>query len=475
MTSRQAIDPPSRTPHGADTGTATGFRWVVVGLLSSITLINYLDRAAIGFAAPEIQRELGLDATSLGLMMGAFGLGYLLSNPVFGLLIDRRGVRTILTLTILMWAASMVGTALAYTLAGLATARVVLGIAEGGSFPAISGVVSRWLPVGQRGRALSLSLAAVPFSMAIGGPLLSNLVDAFGWRATYVVLAALTVPWAILWWLLYRDRPRASPFVNDAEASLIETATTGPDATRTAPGDAVSIDPKSVERGAAERAAGARAAALGGLREIVLNRTILANNWAVFVWSFYLFFFMSWLPEYLRSAHGVDLRTVGSFSLVAWGLATLTLWAVGRLSDTILTRTGRLRLARSAPVGLSLLVATLAMVPLVNGGGLVLAYAALTVAIAALMAGTAPLVAINVDLLPQRAALSHGIFTACLAGAGMLAPALTGWLHTLTNSFAAGFVLMGGLGLSGVVVVALAHRPDADLSPAGRDALASLR
>ncbi|WP_108659232.1 MFS transporter [Acuticoccus kandeliae] len=443
-----AREPAARTFAGEEA--PTRFRWVVVGLLAIITLVNYLDRAAIGFAAPEIERELGLDATALGLMMGAFGIGYFLSNPVCGALIDRRGVRAILTVTILLWAASMGATALAHTVAGLAAARVLLGLAEGGSFPAMSGVVTRWLPPERRGSAFSLALAAVPLSLAIGGPLLSALVAGFGWRATYAILAASTLPWVALWWVFFRDDPGRSRFVNAAEARLVAGRT------------------PRLRQG--ERAGDG----VGGLREILTNRTILANNWAVFVWSFYLFFFMSWLPGYLKAAHGVDLKAVGSFSFVAWGLATLALWAVGRLSDRIFAATGRLRRARSLPIALAILVATVAVIPLAGGGSLALAYACLTIAIATLMAATAPLVAINVDLMPHRAALSHGIFTACLAGAGFVAPSAVGWLRTLTGSFEAGFWLMAGLGLSAVLVIALFHRPDADLSPAGRQALAGL-
>lgn len=70
--------------------------------------------------------------------------------------------------------------------------------------------------------------------------------------------------------------------------------------------------------------------------------------------------------------------------------------------------------------------------------------------------------AVNVDIVPQRAATALGIMGFAFAIAGFLAPAITGWVLDLRGSFADGFLLMTAPALSSVLVVLLFHHPDSD-------------
>ena len=216
------LSPPSSTER------PSRYRWTVVGVFMLITLINFFDRTAIAFAVPSLRREFGLDASATGWVLGAFGLGYLVSNPVCGHLIDRFGVRRILTVTILLWALFMGQMAAASTLLGLISARFLLGIGEGGSFPAMTGVTRSWLPVGERAVAIGMATAAVPLSSALGSPLIAGLIGSFGWRAAFWTLAGATLVWAAVWWVLYRDDPARSPRVNAAELAAIRAGAAGP-------------------------------------------------------------------------------------------------------------------------------------------------------------------------------------------------------------------------------------------------------
>lgn len=416
----------------------TRFRWVVMGIIAAITLVNYLDRAAIGFAAPDIRQELGIDPAALGFMMGAFGIGYFLSNPVCGYLMDHFGVRIVLTAGVLLWALSMGFTAAASVLAGLVLGRILLGVAEGGSFPAMSGVVTVWLAPNERATALALALAAVPLSLAFGGPALSLLIDSSGWRTAFALLAGVSALLAPIWWLIYRDRPSQSRFVNSLELTHISG-----DINETP--EAATSKENHVE-----------------LRDVLTNRTLIANNIAIFVFSYYLFFFVTWIPEYLRAELAIDLPAAGGVLFAMWGTAAVCLLMAGRLSDHILRRTGQLRLARSTLIWTTLLFSAAAILPLSIGGGGPLVIICLILSASILMAGLPASVAVNADIVPHRAALSHGIFTAYLAAGSFAAPALTGFLRTATGSFSSGFLLMAGLGFLGVLSTIFLHRPDHD-------------
>ena len=135
---------------------------------------------------------------------------------------------------------------------------------------------------------------------------------------------------------------------------------------------------------------------------------------------------------------------------------------MGFWSDRLLRTTGRLRVARSYLIAGSQLVAALAVIPVALTDSLVVALSGITVAVAASMGANAAYYAVNVDIVPQRAATALGIMDFGFALAGFLAPTITGLVLGLRGSFTDSFLLMAGLALSSVLVVLLFHHPDRD-------------
>ncbi len=420
----------------------TRYRWFVVFLLFAITVVNYIDRAAISYAISAIQRELGLSAVQIGGVLGAFGLGYAVTTLIGGFAVDRYGARLVLTVAALLWSLSIGATALASGVAMLYAARVLLGVSEGPNFPGLTGAVSHWLSPHERATALGNALLAVPLALAIGGPIVTGLLGWLDWRLTFAVLFVASAAWVPLWYLLFRDSPAESRFVNAAELAHIRTVD-----------ESVAAAPQAVPRSWPEPAA---------LKALLVNRTLLANTWAFFVFGYFLFFFMTWLPSYLEHKYGLNLAAVGLFTVLPWLAAAIVLWLMGRWSDHLLQATGRLRIARSWQIAGSQLVAALAVVPVALTNDLTVAIAGITVAVAASMGANAAYYAVNVDIAPRRAATALGIMDFAFALAGFLAPAVTGWVLDLRGSFADGFLLMTALALSSVLVVILFHHPDRD-------------
>ncbi|HUP05965.1 MAG TPA: MFS transporter [Caldimonas sp.] len=425
---------------------ATRFRWFVVFLLFAITVVNYVDRAAMSYAIPLIEHQLGFSPAQSGGILGAFGLGYAVTTLLGGFAVDRWGARIVLAVAALAWCLSIGMTGLASGVAMLYAARVLLGSSEGPNFPALTAAVTHWLSPRERATALACALLSVPVALAVGGPIVSRLLDWLDWRATFGVLFALSAAWVPLWWLFFRDSPAESRFVNHAELDHIRS---GHEAVTTPPHTL----PKSWPEGAA-------------LKALLTNRTLLANTWAFFVFGYFLFFFMTWLPSYLEHKYGLDLRAVGLFTVLPWLAAALSLWLFGRGSDALLARTGRLRIARSYLIAGTQLVAAIAVVPVAFTGNLAVALAGITVAVAASMGANAAYYAVVVDIVPQRAATVMGMMDFAFALAGFLAPAITGWVLGERGSFESGFLLMAALALSSVLVVALFHRPDEDRAAA---------
>jgi ACS family hexuronate transporter-like MFS transporter len=363
--------------------TPTRFRWLIIFLLFAITVVNYIDRAAISYAIPLMQRDLGLPPADTGTILGAFGLGYAVTTLIGGFAVDRYGARLVLTVAALLWSLSIGATALAGGFVVLYAARVLLGVSEGPNFPALTGAVSHWLSPQERATALADALLAVPLALAVGGPIVTQLLAWLDWRLSF----ALSVLWVPLWYALFRDSPADSRFVNQAELAHIRTSHA-----------ATSEPPHGVVRSWPE----ARV-----LRRLLTNRTMLAKTWAFFVFGYFLFFFMTWLPTYLERAYGLSLRTVGLFTVLPWLAPAVVLWLLGRWSDYLLKTTGRLRIARSWLI--AKLIAALAIVPVALTHDLTVAIAGITVAVAASMGANAAYYAVNVDIVPSRAATALGI------------------------------------------------------------------
>ncbi|THD10797.1 MFS transporter [Metallibacterium scheffleri] len=425
---------------------ATRFRWLVVALIFFITVINYIDRSAIAYAIGDIARALHFgqhDKDLLnGFILAAFSLGYMFTTFLGGILADRHGARVTLFWAALLWSAAIGMTGFAVGFAMLVVARVLLGVAEGPNFPALNRAVADWLSSRERAIALGNALVAVPLALAIGAPIVTQLILHVSWRGMFIVLMLASLLWLPLWWWLFRDFPEHSKHVNAAELAHIRD------------GAAPELDHAASARHAARRKT-------RGLWKFLLrNPTLLANDWAFFVFGYFLFFFMTWLPSYLQQTYGLKLAAVGWFSVLPWLTAALMLWGTGYLSDWLLRRTGRLRVARSHVIWVTQLLAGLCILPVIFVHRLDVALVFITLAVGLGMSSNACFYAVNVDVARARSGTALGVMDTFFALAGFIAPVLTGWLVGISGHYTAAFALLAVLALSSVLAVLLFHHPD---------------
>lgn len=424
----------------------TRFRWIIVGLLFSITIINYIDRSAISYAIGDMAHDLNFSQHDQSLLSGfilaAFSIGYMLTTFVGGILADRYGARVTLFWAALVWSIAIGLTGLAVSFLMLASARILLGVAEGPNFPAMNRSVADWLPRSERATALSNSLVAVPLALAIGAPLVTELILHVSWRGMFIVLMALGILWLPLWWIWFRDLPENSRHVNSTELEHIHDGTTE--------------NPRTAIASRSNR----RQRVPGMWRFLLSNPTLVANNWSFFVFGYYLFFFMTWLPTYLQQVYHLDLRQVGVFAIAPWLVAAAMLWSCGYLSDALLRKTASLRIARSYPIWISQLLAGLCILPVIFIHNLTMMLIFISLAVGLSMSANAAFYAVNVDVARERAGTALGVMDTFFALSGLVAPLVTGWVVGVTGSFNNVFWLMALLALSSVIVVLVFHHPD---------------
>lgn len=246
------------------------YRFLVVALCFLLSLVNYMDRVIISFAIKPIQTDFGLDNTSFGVLISAFALGTVSINALAGWLLDRSNVRIIWSLSIFAWSFSMIFLGMAHVLVLFIALRYLLGVGEGVNFPAMNRTLADWVPPGELSRMVSIGLLGVPMAMLVGGPLLSHMIDALGWRGSFISLGVLGLAVGILWFVLYRDgpysahsKPVSTPASNETWLSLLK------------------------------------------------NRTLLATSWSFFAFGYVLFFAISWMPGYLEQTYQMKLTTIG--------------------------------------------------------------------------------------------------------------------------------------------------------------------
>lgn len=411
----------------------THYRWLIVALLFLITVINYIDRSSIAYAIDLIEQEFHFGEDKAGLLLGAFGVGYLFTTLLGGIAVDNWGTKKTLFTAILFWSVASALTGIARGFVMVFFARTLLGLAEGPGFPGMTRAISDWLPEKERNRALSWALISVPISLAIGGPVATKLIALFSWRGAYFVLAVLALVWLPLWWWLFKDRPSQSKYVNQKELAYIEQKRHIESKLK------LSSSPWKI---------------------LLTNKTLLVNNWAFFVFGYYLFFFMSWLPSYLIKEYRLDLTQVGLFSTIPWTLAAILMWVVGTLSDKIFKKTHSLRLSRSYPILITQLLSALSIIPVFYTLNLYWALAFISLAVGFAMAANAAYYAVNIDIAPERAGTALGIMDAVFAISSFVAPSLTGLIISMTGHFEMAFVLLSLLALSSVILTFFYHNKE---------------
>ena len=174
---------------------------MLVLLLGIAVFFNYVDRGAIGIAAPLMTSELKLNPKAFGLVLSAFFWVYAPAQLVVGWLVDRFSVYRLIALGVLLWAVSTLLMGLVGGFASLLVLRVMLGVGETVAFPGASKIIARNVPADRRGMAnaaLALGIALGPAAGTLAGGL---ILASYGWRAIFVAFGIVTLIWLAPWQL----------------------------------------------------------------------------------------------------------------------------------------------------------------------------------------------------------------------------------------------------------------------------------
>ena len=289
-------------------------RWYIGLALALITAINYLDRQTLPVVIGEIQRDIPVSNAEFARLQALFLFAYAVMYAGGGRLVDIFGSRVGYAVVAGFWSLACIGHAAAQSIAGLGAARFLLGLGEGGGFPASAKVVAEWFPARERSLAVGMFNTGSALGAVIAPPLIAAIVFASGWRMVFVVTGLIGLVWAVVWFFAYA--PPARPAIGTAA-----------EATQTAP-------------------------RIGWL---ALFR--MPSVWTLLVVKFLTdgawFFFIFWLPKYLSDARGFNMAAIGAYAWIPYAFAGVGSLAGGWFSALLIRRGVALGTSRKISLGIA--------------------------------------------------------------------------------------------------------------------------
>ncbi len=401
-------------------------RVMVMVLLCVMYFISYFDRNNIATAGPDIIKEFHLTNAEFGLAASVFSLFYALLQIAGGWVGEKLGPRLGLLILGLLWGLSTVFTGMAVGLVTLLVARAVLGLSESATFPTATQAMSRWMPRSMNGFAQGIVHSASRLGTAAAPIIVALLIQMSGWRFSFISVGILSALWAVIWYIMFRDRPR------DVKGLRGRPLPAGMDL------------PKAADRPPVP------------WRRLI--RSILPVTLVDFGYGWVAWVFFTWIPQLLSTTYHQEVAKYGLLTslVLVGGVVGDTLGGV--VSDAILKRTGNARMARRTLLLIGFIGSAVFMVPLVLTPPLTTAVVCLAISFFFLELTNAQLWSIPMDVAPTWSGTASGMMNTGFGVAGILSPIVVGTLVDVTGGFAFPFGLSVGI-LIAATILAGVMRP----------------
>jgi ACS family hexuronate transporter-like MFS transporter len=287
---------------------AGSVRWRLTMLVFAAIAISYLDRQALPVAVAAIQKDIPLTNTEFGALSSMFLLAYALMYAGGGAVIDWLGTRRGFLLIMICWSLACASHSLATGFWMLAASRFLLGVGEGGGFPAATKVIAEWFPANERSTAMGVVNAGTAVGAVVAPPAIAAIILFGNWRLIFIAFGLVGLAWA-LWWT--RAYPRTPPPVAEIETRRVAWP------------------------------------------ELLTMRPVWGLVSAKFLTDAAWFFYISWLPKYLYDARGFDVKQVGYYAWVPFAASGVGSLLGGWFSSHLLSRGHTANFSRKLALGLS--------------------------------------------------------------------------------------------------------------------------
>ena len=251
--------------------------WVIVFAVA-LAVVTYIDRVCISQAAPNISTDLGLTKQQMSYVFSAFTLAYAVFEIPGGYLADSMGARRVLMRIVIWWSFFTAATGWAWNFTSIVITRFMFGVGEAGCFPSITKAFTTWLPSQERVRAQGILWMSARWGGAFTPLLVVAVLKLMSWRHAFELFGAIGVVWAIFFYIWYRDNPREKKGINAGELRIIEEN---------------------------QHLASSHGHVPWG--KFLRSKQVWLLSGQYFCLSYGWYFYITWLPTYLREARHVTL------------------------------------------------------------------------------------------------------------------------------------------------------------------------
>jgi MFS family permease len=408
---------------------------VVLVLICLMYGITYIDRVNVSTASSVFKQDLHLSNTQVGLVFSAFAYPYLIFQIIGGWLSDRFGARLALTVSAVIWAGATLFTGLVGTLGAMLFARVMLGFGEGATFPTATRAMADWTPETKRGFAQGITHSSARLGNALTPPLVAWLMTVISWRGSFVILGIVSLAWAVVWGLYFRDSPAAHPAITAAELATLPAYATRAEKRK---------QPVPWRR---------------------LTRRMLPVTIVYFCYGWTLWLYLAWIPSFFLHSYRLDLRDSAFFAAGVFFAGVLGDALGGIVSDRILSATGDRKKARRDLVVFGFLCSLASTIPILFSHNLTGAAICLSLAFFFSEFTIGPMWAIPMDIAPRFAGSASGLMNTGSALAAIISPLVFGYVIDKTGNWELPFLGNIVLLLLGAVL-AFRMKPEQALDPA---------
>ncbi|MDF2796846.1 MULTISPECIES: MFS transporter [unclassified Pseudomonas] len=412
----------------------THVRYLILLMLFLVTTINYADRATISIAGSSMQKDLGIDAITLGYIFSAFGWAYVIGQIPGGWLLDRFGSKRVYAAGIFIWSLftllqGFVGMMpVAWAVVTLFVLRFMVGFAEAPSFPGNARIVAAWFPTAERGTASAIFNSAQYFATALFAPLMGWIVYSFGWEHVFVVMGVLGIVFAGIWMKTIYN-PKEHPRVSAAEIEHIANN-----------GGLVDMDQAKGSSGGPK---------WNYITQLLTNRMMVGVYLGQYCINAITYFFLTWFPVYLVQERGMTILKAGFIASLPAIMGFIGGVLGGVISDWLLRRGHSLTLARKLPIVCGLMLSTsMVLCNYVSAEWMVVGF--MTLAFFGKGLGALGWAVVSDTSPKQIAGLSGGLFNTFGNIASITTPIVIGYIISATGSFKWALVYVGANALVAV-------------------------
>jgi ACS family hexuronate transporter-like MFS transporter len=420
------------------------FRWRIAVLVCAAITLSYFDRQTLPWTLSKIQADYPFSDQVKALFDSAFLLAYGLMYIGGGQLLDRLGTRRGFLIVMIFWSLASASQGLAgnygmpvtfgiqFALVMLIVSRCLLGMGEGGGFPAATRVVTEWFPASERATAMGIINAGTAIG-AVAAPWLIfvvlNYVGWFGlapWRWVFILSGALGLVWT-LWWVCDYHAPEKHARLGDAERAMIFSES---------------------EKNAAD-------AQPIPISQLLAHVEIWAVVAAKFLTDAAWYFYMFWLPKFLMETFQMKFSVATGVGWIPYAASGVGCLVGGGLSSWLLRRGASVNRSRKIALGIS--AAFMPWVLFVPGAhSLAAVIFIFSLAFFGQQSWSTLVMTLPTDMVPRRAVGTVAGFVG-FGGAmgGIVLGQIAGWLRDHHFSYTPVLVTAGSLHVLAFVLICI--------------------